>query len=83
MNKPGWLRRDRWGESCGDERDGRSWGVEGHELGGGGPSARNNKQAFSYSNKYQASGELQGAADKETRAGVRLEDGFPSTLKPI
>lgn len=50
-------------------RDGRSWGGVG--WGGGSqlraPSARNNKQAFSYSNKYQASGVHGGAADKKTR----------------
>lgn len=60
-------------------RDGRSRGVEGHEVvvekGGKGisepwaPSARNNKQAFSYSNKYQASGEQGGTADKEEARG--------------
>lgn len=37
------------------------------------PSARNNKQAFSYSNKYQASGVHGRAADKETR--VRSHTG--------
>lgn len=72
-------------------------GVEGHKVvvvvvvvaaGRGSqswaPSARNNKQAFSYSNKYQASGEQGGVADKE-EAGERgrLEDGSSATLRPI
>lgn len=40
------------------------------------PSARNNKQAFSYSNKYQASGEHGGAADKEEARGERQTGGW-------
>ncbi|KAJ4941926.1 hypothetical protein JOQ06_011798 [Pogonophryne albipinna] len=48
-----------------------SWGKGG--MGGGSKfralSAKNNKQAFSYSNKYQASGEHGGAADKEEAWG--------------
>lgn len=48
------------------------------------PSARNNKQAFSYSNKYQASGEQGGAADKEEARGEsQTEDGCSATLEPI
>lgn len=62
----GWKRGTRW-----RWRGGRS------QLRA--PSARNNKQAFSYSNKYQTGGELEGAADKETGG----EDGFSATPKPI
>jgi len=51
-------------------------GGVGEKVGWGGStfralSAKNNKQAFSYSNKYQASGEHGGAADKEEAWGER------------
>lgn len=40
------------------------------------PTARNNKQAFSYSNKYQASGERGGAADEEEVRGESKTGGW-------
>ncbi len=55
---------------------------EGHEVVGRRglntkpPSARNNKQAFSYSNKYQASGEHGGAADEEEAKGESQPSGW-------
>lgn len=39
-------------------------------------SARNNKQAFSYSNKYQASWEQGGVADKEEARGENQTGGW-------
>lgn len=59
-------------------------GLRGMRWWGGGlclkpPSARNNKQAFSYSNKYRASGEHRGAADKE-EAKRREPDGRMASL---
>lgn len=50
-------------------------------------TARNNKLAFSNSNKQQSSGERRDAADKETRS--RTRDGFtgsqpgPGRAKPV
>ncbi len=40
------------------------------------PTARNNKQAFSYLNKYQASGEHGGAADEEEVRGESKAGGW-------
>lgn len=63
-------------------------GVDGHGAvrRGGGLSlkppqpppffARNNKQTFSYSNKYQASGEHGGAEDKEEAMGEGQTGGW-------
>ncbi|KAK5871640.1 hypothetical protein PBY51_004507 [Eleginops maclovinus] len=78
VNKPGWLRRDRWSEGRRHGREGKG-GEGGSQLRA--LPARNNKQAFSYSNKYRASGEHGGAADKEEAWGERWR--IPAALKPL
>lgn len=50
--------------------------VEGRRSQPWAPFAKNNKQAFSYSNKYQASGEQGEAADKEEERGDSQRGGW-------
>lgn len=61
-----------WGDREMEEARGMRWCFGGEEVGvsdSSPPPARNNKQGFSYSNKYQASGAQGGASDKEEARG--------------
>lgn len=88
MNKPGWLRRDRWSE----RRDGRSWGVEGHEvvvvvvgsLSPDPPLPETTSRPSHIQINTKPVGSMEGLQIRRRQgARARLEDGFPATLKPI